>query len=86
MSRRVKAPGRVVVPAPAPAAGRGPGDPLAQLVEHQGAIAAARELELQLILRCRAAGLSWRLIGAAAGVTAQAAEQRAARAERRAAG
>ncbi len=80
MSRRGKAPGRVMpAPAPAPVAR----DPLAQLVEHQGAIAAARELELQLILRCRADGLSWRLIGAAAGVTAQAAEQRAARAERR---
>ncbi len=60
-------------------------DPLVQLVEHQAVLAVALESERQLILACRRRGYSWRLIGAAAGITAQAAQQRAARAKRRAA-
>jgi DNA-directed RNA polymerase specialized sigma24 family protein len=77
-----------------PAAGRdtsssseaGPAtDPLVQLIEHQAAIAELLEHERQLILACQRRGYSWRMIGAAAGVTAQAAQQRAARAKRRAA-
>ncbi len=60
-------------------------DPLVQLIEHQAAIAELLEHERQLILACQRRGYSWRMIGAAAGVTAQAAQQRAARAKRRAA-
>lgn len=60
-------------------------DPLVQLVEHQASLAEALEHERQLILACRRRGYTWRLIGAAAGVTPQAAEQRATRAKRRAA-
>ncbi len=69
----------------APAAPAPPLDPLVRLVEHQASIAELLELERQLILECRGHGYSWRLIGAAAGVTPQAAEQRAKRAQRRAA-
>jgi DNA-directed RNA polymerase specialized sigma24 family protein len=72
----------VAAPAAAPAA---PLDPLVRLVEHQAAIAELLEVERQLIVECRGRGYSWRLIGAAAGVTPQAAEQRAKRAQRRAA-
>jgi DNA-directed RNA polymerase specialized sigma24 family protein len=85
MSRR-KLPGRSIVASP-PASSEGAGpatDPLTQLIEHQALLAVALEQERQLILSCRRRGYSWRLIGAAAGVTAQAAEQRAARAKRRA--
>ncbi len=60
-------------------------DPLVQLIEHQAVIAELLEHERQLILACQRRGYTWRVIGAAAGVTAQAAQQRAARAKRRAA-
>jgi DNA-directed RNA polymerase specialized sigma24 family protein len=81
MTRR-KAPGRVIL-APAVSTPAGP-DPLVQLVEHQAETAERLEQERQLILACRGRGYTWRLIGAAVGVTAQAAEQRAKRAQRRA--
>ncbi len=62
-------------------------DPPVPLLAHPAATAIAEllEHERQLILACQRRGYSWRMIGAAAGVTAQAAQQRAARAKRRAA-
>ncbi len=77
---------RTSTAAPAASSKAGPAtDPLVQLIEHQAAIAELLEHERQLILACQRRGYSWRMIGAAAGVTAQAAQQRAARAKRRAA-